>query len=410
MDKKRIFIFVPGLDKKSAKYSLSDHEKIVESASFSTVALIKLQERIHKKRKPDLVLAFCTKEVEKERWSEIERSFGELGVKVECIPIPNGRNEPELKMIIKSMLEKIPAACYLTLDLTHGFRSCPIVFSVAVQYIQFLRKNIEIEGFYYGMIESKDNEGVLLSTIVDLKVYLDLMEWIYAVRVFSDTHQGMQIASLLQPYSIEAGQGKVKSIRRNLIDYSQAYDLACPIEIGLQARSLKRLLDMGLPERLTNEIPLAQELFGLIAKLVDKYKGDFNEKKQALLTTEELERQAYVIDSYIGFQQFVHVLGLIREWMVCCVMYHNGMGDEWLQKTKRLSIEEKLNEMMKDEARDKERELLKNWEYICSLRNPIYHHGFSDENPNISEKRIEKINCTWDSVKKRIKDRDYWSL
>jgi CRISPR-associated DxTHG motif protein len=407
MEKQRIFIFVPGINPQEAQYYLSDDPTFVEPACYSTVALIKLQSRLLK-RKPDLVLAFCTEKVRKEKWTEIEKYFLDLNVKVKDIAIPDGKDETQLNAIIKIMLEKIPDDCYLTLDLTHGLRSCPIVFSVAVQYIKFLRGKIEIEGFYYGMLESKNAAGA--SPIVNMKVYLDLMEWIYAVRIFGDTYQAIQIANLLQPFAVRLGQGKVKSIQRDLIDFSNAYDLACPIEIGIQARTIGKLLEAELPECLTAEVPLAQELFRLIGKLADKYKVDFGEKKQAILTVKELERQACIIDNYIDSRQFDQVLGLIREWMVCCVMYNNGMESQWLIKSKRLNIEEKLSKMVKDKFRDKQRDLLNDWEYICSLRNPIYHHGFSDENPSISEKRIEKISNIWNKIKNKIDVRKYWNL
>ncbi|MGI6539210.1 MAG: CRISPR-associated DxTHG motif protein [Bacillota bacterium] len=40
----------------------------------------------------------------------------------------------------------------MTLDITHGFRSSPFVFSVAAQYLSFLRPSVTIEGLYYGML------------------------------------------------------------------------------------------------------------------------------------------------------------------------------------------------------------------------------------------------------------------
>jgi len=64
----------------------------------------------------------------------------------------------------------------LTMDLTHGFRIVPIVFSAALNFLQ-KAKNVKIRSVYYGAYE-KNKE---FSPIVDVKEFYIINEWADAV-------------------------------------------------------------------------------------------------------------------------------------------------------------------------------------------------------------------------------------
>lgn len=400
MDKKRVFMFVPGTNPKEAKYYLNDNPAIIEEASFSTVALIKLQDKIYN-RKPDLVLAFCTDKVKKEQWETIERNFKELDVKVECIPIPDGADESQLKEIIKIMLHSLPEDCYLTLDLTHGFRSCPIIFSVAVQYIKFLRKRIDIEGFYYGMFESKNEAGA--SPIVDMKVYLDLMEWIYAVRVFRDTRATSKLIKQFAENDTEASQ---KGIISNLRDFNKYYELAMPIKLGDTAVLLNEDLSVHLPQEFLYEIPLGKELVDEIAELVQDF--SFLAKRQSgeieELDIEELERQGRIVDIYFETGQINHAVGLMREWIISALLYYNGNRKKWREKKERREIEKQINK------NGQESDIKERWERVRKLRNELHHHGIQETVDYNMDEEIQIIQGYWEALKDNISRPDYWVL
>ncbi len=74
----------------------------------------------------------------------------------------------------------------LTVDLTHGYRIVPIVFSTALNFLQ-KAKNISIQSVLYGAYE-KDTEN---SPIVDLKAFYVINEWTDAVsRLIEDADPG----------------------------------------------------------------------------------------------------------------------------------------------------------------------------------------------------------------------------
>lgn len=397
MDKKRIFIFVPGTNPQVGKYYLSDHPGIIESASFSTIALARLQEKIFKK-KPDLVLAFCTDEAKEKSWGEIEKSFGELGIKAECIWIPYGKNEIELSEIVKIVLQQIQDTCCLTLDLTHGLRSCPIIFSVAVQYIMLLRKNIEIEGFYYGMFENKNEAGE--SPIVDLKVYLDLMEWIYAVRVFRDTKATTKLIERLdENLTIPSKHLLINKFR----DFNKYYGIALPIKLGETAASLREDLRVSMSQKFLNEIPLGNELVGEITELVNDFSfpSDNGKERMEELSIKELERQARVIDSYFEVGQMNHAIGLIREWILSVLIYYQGNRNNWRDHHERESIRKKVNN-------DSENDIKKRWKRVRDVRNEFHHHGIEDKREDISDSEVQIVSDDWKVLKENIYIPEYW--
>ena len=74
----------------------------------------------------------------------------------------------------------------LTVDLTHGFRIVPIVFSTALNFLQ-KAKNIQIRAVYYGAYESNKE----FSPIVDVKDFYIINEWADAVsRLVEDADPG----------------------------------------------------------------------------------------------------------------------------------------------------------------------------------------------------------------------------
>jgi CRISPR-associated DxTHG motif protein len=76
----------------------------------------------------------------------------------------------------EQILEHIYYDDELTIDLTHGYRSIPIVFSTAVNFLQ-KAKNITLKAVYYGAYEKNKK----LVPIIDMKDFYIINEWAEAV-------------------------------------------------------------------------------------------------------------------------------------------------------------------------------------------------------------------------------------
>jgi CRISPR-associated DxTHG motif protein len=78
----------------------------------------------------------------------------------------------------EEILRRIEFNDQLTVDMTHGFRSTPIVFSAAINFLQKAR-NVSLQAAYYGAFEKKDVKGC--APIIDMKDFYIINEWAEAV-------------------------------------------------------------------------------------------------------------------------------------------------------------------------------------------------------------------------------------
>lgn len=74
----------------------------------------------------------------------------------------------------EKILARIEHGDRLTLDLTHGYRSIPIVFSAAVNFLQKAR-GVTLEAVYYGVFEKYKKLGY--APVVDMKAFYLINEW-----------------------------------------------------------------------------------------------------------------------------------------------------------------------------------------------------------------------------------------
>ncbi|HQO03657.1 MAG TPA: TIGR02221 family CRISPR-associated protein [Spirochaetota bacterium] len=108
----------------------------------------------------------------------------------------------------------------LTVDLTHGYRSIPIVFSTAINFLR-KAKNITVDGVYYGAFEKNRK----CSPIIDMKDFYIINDWAEAVsRLVEDADarklgdvakqsSAFQAGDLNDPELIEAFHALTGAIR-----------------------------------------------------------------------------------------------------------------------------------------------------------------------------------------------------
>jgi CRISPR-associated DxTHG motif protein len=370
MARERVLVFAPGTMPREASYFLPESPGVLETTNLAPIALVKLAKNVHGKEYPDRVVALCTKRAIDETLETIESGFSELDIAVEPHKVPDGKDENELKEIVRILLQAIPDECDLTLDITHGFRSSPFVFSVAAQYLSFLRPSVTIEGLYYGMLRNTppdSPDAAPLAPLVDMSVLLELMDWVYAVRVFRDTYMPQKLADMMkQAQSSDEVEGIIESITR----FADAFELGLPIELAERAVDLRKQVSPPLPETLESTVLLPDELFGEVSRLAAGFAPDRGDRVPDTLTWEEIRRQARVIDRYIEAGHAVNSVGMMREWVMLMVIYHNGDRDKWRTREERKGAEDLANR-----GRWASRELRKIKERVWELRNNLYHHG-----------------------------------
>ena len=120
----------------------------------------------------------------------------------------------------EEILTKVDPHDHLTIDMTHGFRIIPIIFSAAINFLQ-KAKGITLNAVYYGAYESDKN----LSPIIDMKDFYMINEWADSVsRLVEDADarkmalvagqtSGPQIGELNDEKVIKAFDDLTNSIR-----------------------------------------------------------------------------------------------------------------------------------------------------------------------------------------------------
>ncbi|NMA55063.1 MAG: CRISPR-associated DxTHG motif protein [Firmicutes bacterium] len=373
---------------RETSYCLADDEtnQSYGKVKMATVALIHLLHKVRQIPYPKLVILLGTKQSE-EIYRYLEDELAPLGIELKLIPYSLGLTKEELRHTVVELLNEIPPKCYLTVDLTHGLRHLPFLFFVAIQYLTVLRPKAEIDGVYYAMFR----QGERVNPIVNLKLLLEFMEWIYAIRVFKDTRVAANLSHCLAHITEDKD---TKQVRKLLDDFSRGFSLALPLQMGTSAAGLKDCLD-DISGAIADEVLLGKELFGEIRTLASEFAFDQDNVLDQPLKEPELDRQARIIDSYLATGQLSSGIGLIREWMVSAYMLHNNRAPAWRGKDRRQIIPSQLGNLA---AEDYEVGLA--WGKVRDWRNELAHHGMEKTAPAEIDIDIRDIKTQWNTLKK----------
>ena len=139
----------------------------------------------------DEAIIFITEKAYIENWDHLtdeERRLKEVLKKgplsYRPIEIPDGRTEEEIWEIFDLVSGQIGEGDQVILDITHGFRSIPLLAIVILNYVK-AAKNVKILGVYYGAWESRDTTVTPnRAPIFDMTPLVEMQEWAQAVNTF----------------------------------------------------------------------------------------------------------------------------------------------------------------------------------------------------------------------------------
>jgi CRISPR-associated Csx2 family protein len=176
----------------------------------------------------DSVLIFTTEEALK-NW-ELLKEECKLHIPVKNVMIPSGKNEKEIWEIFQVMYDALQPDDQLYMDITHSFRSIPLLASSLLQYAKFL-KNISVKAIYYGAFETLGNPRDILERIpdpkdriapvFDLTAFSEIQDWSVAANDFIGFGNTARLNRLInddiRPVLIETeGKDHIASTLRDL--------------------------------------------------------------------------------------------------------------------------------------------------------------------------------------------------
>ncbi len=98
----------------------------------------------------DVCYIFCTEKAYDTHFASLQ---AESNKKLDVVQIPEGFSESEIWTIFSSVFDKLEVGDEILYDITHSFRSLPMLGITLLQYAKFL-KHIRVRGIYYGVFET----------------------------------------------------------------------------------------------------------------------------------------------------------------------------------------------------------------------------------------------------------------
>lgn len=387
-------------------YALGDQER---KSLFAPLALLQL---LPAERRPERVIVLATAKAADTSFPRFLEEAERIGVPAERCDVPDVATTADLDRFFSAIADRLPAGCRVTLDVTHGLRHHAFLFYSLALYLRSLR-GVRIEGAWYGMLET----GTPTKPIIDLRPALDLAEWFHAVRLFRDTGSASALAELLdslhaelEDAARESGEkaaysdaGRVRAFAKRLRETSFAYASALPLELGLAAESLARVVQQDVAAGVRNRVPLAGELarhIGAAAKSVaftERPPGP-QWKERIAPTNDEFERQLRLIQQFVTRDQIPAALGAMRELIVSTVARSVDGQQDWLARGARERAERRLGALAKLSQRggaapldENERWWGKLWNDLTFLRNKFLHQGMCPDEVGHPGPRIQDL-------------------
>lgn len=152
----------------------------------------------------DVVLIAVTPQSFDRHFETLASQLADLGVKPVQIDISDDMSPETQWKWFERILSHIEREDVLTVDMTHGFRAVPILFSSAINFLQRAR-NISIHAVYYGVFDRKDENGYV--PIVDMKDFYLINEWADGVSRLIEDADARKLAKVAeQTAGFQAGE------------------------------------------------------------------------------------------------------------------------------------------------------------------------------------------------------------
>lgn len=313
--------------------------------------------------------------------AKLEDAFESRGVAYEFELIPKITDQSDVDAVLDTVVAGVRSADSIVLDITHAFRSLPMVFFASLVYLDALG-DISLEGVYYGEFQGEK------SPIIDLTYLSTLMEWYYALQSYQTTGSLASVHQLLdekktalfkqghQPHELAKLSGKLEGA-------SRALDSGMPLEAGTAIRGALDVLeeidegDFVGPEG-TFLGPLETQLRGF------ETNQPVGDKSGLTLDMDEIERQNEIVDFYRSTGRYWLALECARELLLdrLLLAVDTTAPDDWLSRDARGAIKSAVTRPDKDQDDSQsswslpdDSPILEVWNRISEYRNLYAHAG-----------------------------------
>ena len=326
---------------------------------------------------PTELIAFATDEVLKDihehgYLKHLDCICSKYGVDFQKQRIESGTSTNELWEIFNVYADSVGEGDEIILDITHGFRSLPVLALPAIAYLRQV-KNVEFKHILYGAFEARDpskNE----TPIFNLTPFVSLLDWTNAVNVFQLTGDARPIAELDIHNDISDALTKL----------SESLLTNRTIEVQEAAFEFNTLFSENSIEELVTEQEVgSQAPFRMLINQLKENYGGMAAPEPRNNPEYSIKKQYEQIKWYIDNQHYFQAVTLIREWLISWqyVQWRRRHKRGWLQWHRhREPIQDAFNDYV-SAAPDPDDAAWELWEECAKLRNDLAHCGMRTSPP-----------------------------
>lgn len=437
MGKKKMFTFLGTGRYAPATYEYNNQS--LKETKYIQLAVYELLEKWYGFTEDDEVYIILTPEAKGMHWesdnesdseSNLKTSFSRINPKaaIHTIEIENEVDEILDWNLFHHIIENINEGDLIYFDVTHGFRSFPLIAINAVNYAQTLYEGVTLESIFYG----KYTFNAEVHPIVDLTTMAKLSDWSFAVQTYLNTGDADKLFELSMNEFIITGDHRknsnqqaiaVRKLSGSLVSLSNSVRTSRNEEILKSIDTLSRALE-ELKDKILFSVPTfmhpISELFPVIEERLLNYK-DYSKNET---------KNFFIINNIVKYYCLEH--GLIQQGFTlllenfisyCCFLcnrdYLNIDDREEVKiylnilsnrgETKKVSSDEIDNEIIDVLDTHISEDLSKEYYNLNKYRNDINHAAFNDS-PMKSGKFKDKLMIAEQIVRNFMTDGEKLSM
>jgi CRISPR-associated DxTHG motif protein len=261
----------------------------------------------------DAIFIAATEKSRDTHFKNLESQARALGASLTPIVLDEDLRSEGQWAWFESILSCIEPGDRLTIDLTHGYRSIPIVFSAAVNFLEKAR-NISLEAVYYGVYEKIKEMGY--APIMDMKDFYLINEWADGVsRLIEDADARKLGAVAERTTDFQAGELKDDNMIKIFDDLTNSLRNVEINKIGSKANyAIKMIENKKTTASSTGKILLdlvIDKFIFLTTALPSKNQYDSDYFKLQIEIIRLLIAHKLFMQAYTVMREFIASIGLI---------------------------------------------------------------------------------------------------
>lgn len=353
----------------------------------------------------DQIIIFLTKEACQKNWKgkdefpEANFSQGlkkrlerkEIKAQITPMSIPECANQNDFLKIFEIITQNIKSEDTIFLDITHAFRSIPMLAFVSLNYARVL-KDVEIEKILYGCMESLGNPKEVKKMpvenrkipIFDLTGFANLFEWTMGIERFLETGNARKLEKLaekeLNP-RLRQSEGEEGVKYGKLIRLLRAFEGKISTCRGPEIKGTVEEITTALNQTKNDTIEIPP-----LDLLIEKVKSRF-----ASINTENqincgLDSVSWCIEHGLIQQGYT----ILRETIINFILKETPEYSDLRNQKYRKKAEENLIKENKKISPD----IFNLWRELIDFRNDINHAGWRESEKKYTkfEKKLKNFN------------------